>query len=487
MSEAVGAKRQNCDECGREVDKIHRVHKGVRYCVTCYARCFKRRMCPRCGNFARLLKSDPLAICRRCETKKPCARCGKVDYEMGKITPYGPVCNACAPHFREPKPCEACGSPSPKLSRVRRLGHDLRVCPKCAQADYGTCSACRRYRLLADGPDGKRLCKACLEKGEVPCPSCGRLMPAGHGKRCPRCYWMDLFEKRVRLDCAAFSTPTMASHFEAFGQWLIGQVGEHKAAITIHRYLPFFMEVEREWKAVPGYSALLEHFGAQRLRKVLLPVQWMQESGLAVPDNKAKQDDSERRRIVAALEKLPKGSGGRAILSGYHKVLMENFLAGKTSLRSVRLALSPAASLLIKAAKIGCIPPDQKVLDAYLKEKPGQRAALSGFVRYMRETHNAQVTLPKIDAEKLRRSRRRKLEAELIALVRRGGEKDDLSQQWIEVALAYFHGLPRRIGRAVHKDQILQDGDDGLIVTLDGGQYWIPALAQRALADMPHS
>ncbi|BCO27329.1 hypothetical protein MIZ03_2217 [Rhodoferax lithotrophicus] len=47
---------QMCDECGKDVAKIWRVHKGHKFCSTCYARVFKRRMCPKCGNFAKLPK-----------------------------------------------------------------------------------------------------------------------------------------------------------------------------------------------------------------------------------------------------------------------------------------------------------------------------------------------------------------------------------------------------------------------------------------------
>lgn len=165
---------QTCDECGKTVARIWRVRKGHKYCGTCYARVFKRRLCPKCGNFARLPKNDPDAICLECQVAKPCARCGKTDYAVGKITSYGPVCGACASHFREPEPCEVCGKPSQRLTRVSRLGHDQRVCPSCARADHGVCEACRHHRLLDQGKDGRMLCKACCEKGEVACPECGQ-------------------------------------------------------------------------------------------------------------------------------------------------------------------------------------------------------------------------------------------------------------------------------------------------------------------------
>lgn len=63
-------------------------------------------------------------------------------------------------------------------------------------------------------------------------------------------------------------------HFEAFGHWLMGLMGENKAALTIHRYLSFFMEIERNWKDVPEFAVLLMHFGTTKLRCVQLPMLW---------------------------------------------------------------------------------------------------------------------------------------------------------------------------------------------------------------------
>jgi len=50
------------------------------------------------------------------------------------------------------------------------------------------------------------LCKTCLEKGEIPCPKCQQAMPAGYGTQCQRCYWGGVLEKRIQMDCAAFSS-----------------------------------------------------------------------------------------------------------------------------------------------------------------------------------------------------------------------------------------------------------------------------------------
>lgn len=460
------------------MDKAHRVYKEHRYCATCYARVFKRQMCPQCGNLARFRKDDETSVCHTCENDKPCIRCGRFEYAIGKITAYGPVCNACAHHFRKPEPCEVCGEHSTRLTRLSRLGHGHRMCPKCASADQSTCQACRRHRLLQASPDGRLLCNTCLELGDIPCPKCLVLMPAGNGKQCQRCYWRSLAEKRIQMDCAAFVTSRMARYFEAFGNWLLEKVQEQKAALKIHGYLPFFLEIEKQWKDIPTYAQLLTLFGAAKLRRVLLPVQWMEAAGLVVIDKEAKHEDSDRRRIVATLDKLMHGSMARTLLDGYHKVLVEKLSVSATTLRSIRLALTPAAALLHQAEAMERLPPDQAVLNMYLKKSPGQRASISGFVRHLRDAHNVEISLPKEELGKAHQQRRKKLEVEMMALLKEPGESDEFKQRWLSISLAYFHGLSRKVVRTIPEAH-MKHADEGLVVEWNNHSYWVPSFPAR--------
>lgn len=468
---------QTCDECGKDVARIWRVHKEHKYCSTCYARVFKRRICHKCGNFARLPKNDPDAICQKCVVAKPCARCGKADYEVGKITLYGPVCGSCATYFHEPEPCEICGKPSKRLTRVSRLGHGHRVCPSCARADHGACEACRHYRQLEKATDGRMLCKVCLKNGEISCSTCDQPIPAGRGKQCEACYWRGLLEKRVAMDCAAFTAPAMADRFRAFGEWLGNEVNHHKAALTLHRYLPFFLDVEKQWKTIPEYAVLLKHFGTLRLRRVLLPMKWMQEVGLVVPDAVLKQEDSDQKRIATTLDKVRKDTRERAILEGYCNGLMADLKDEKTTLRSIRLAMTPAAALLIKGREMELMPPNQQVLDGYLEATPGQRAAVSGFVCYLREKYGIEIALPTANSNKRLMDRKKKFESEILELMRNGGHGERFKKRWISVALAYFHGLPKKVGLVIQDSKVSIPLEGGFAVDWNNQVYWIPSPA----------
>ncbi|TQV64424.1 MAG: hypothetical protein FNT29_05145 [Halothiobacillaceae bacterium] len=463
-----------CDECGKTAPKIWRVYKGHKYCGTCYAREFKRAMCPRCGNYAKLPRRHPEAVCSDCEKDKPCARCGRPPkYPIGKITEYGPVCNACSPYFSKVESCEACCTASQRLSRISRLGHDLRVCPKCASAAKAICTACRKHRVLLEAPDGRMLCKKCLELGQIPCPQCQALMPAGMGAQCDQCQWDKSFRKKLNIDLAAFSTPGMAAAFAEFGDWLSKEVGSRKAAITIHRYLPFFLEIEKQWKDIPDYPALLKHFSAEGLRRVRLPMKWLKKARGIMPDAQLREDDSDLRRIEAILASVPEGIAAGTALRKYHRMLQARLNAGETSIRSIRLALRPAASLLLESDPGGSKLPDQAGLLRYLHMSAGQRAAVTGFVNFLNTEFELSLLLPK--AKKGASSeQRKKLEAELLDLMRVGSQRSGIDRRWLSVGLAYFHGLPRRVGMEVQDEQVRAQGD-GLVVEWRSRNFWLPS------------
>lgn len=463
---------QMCNECGKDVAKIWRVHKDQKFCATCYARVFKRRMCPKCGNFAKLPKNDGSAVCQSCEVDKPCARCGGVDFSVGKVTLYGPVCNSCSPYFRVKEPCQICGTLSSKLTRVSRFDHDKRVCQKCARSDHRNCGACHRHRLLEQSTDGRLLCHSCLTEGEVPCPQCNQSMPAGRKKQCESCYWKQLLEKRIEMDQAGFSVPAMNLHFSNFGEWLGGKVGTHKAAITLHRYLPFFLDVEKQWQSIPKYVILLKHFGAPGLRKVLLPMKWMQEAGLVVLDSAAKSEDSDHRRIAVTLEKFKSGTVQRAILSGYHNHLLTGQKEGKTTCRSIRLAMTPAAALLLLAATKEVNSPDQKILDSYLAKTPGQRAAVSGFVGYLRDKHEIDISLKPANG-KAKKAKNKRLEDEFLRLLADPDQSEGRRFKLLAVAMAYFHGTAQKdiTGDVLANSVAVADG---VVVTISKKKYWLP-------------
>jgi hypothetical protein len=240
--------------------------------------------------------------------------------------------------------------------------------------------------------------------------------------------------------------------------------------------------MEREWGQIPTYPDLLQHFGAEGLRRVRRPMRWLAEAkGLAV-DSRLREQDSERRRIDALIEEIPVGSASGRSLRTYLDHLMQRAATGKVSLLSVRLALRPAASLLRMVGPPSWALPDQGALDRYLVKVPGQKSAVTGFINFLNKYDSLHL-VTRIDPQRTALLRRAQLEKELMRLLR-DANKLDPPGKWVRVALEYFHGL--RVNRSAAL-QVLDDHDGrGICVLFGGNQYWLPRLVS-ADANLSHS
>jgi hypothetical protein len=301
-------------------------------------------------------------------------------------------------------------------------------------------------------------------------------MPAGRGKICEACAWRRTLLKRIDLDKAAFASPHMAHVFESFGGWLSNHAGAHRAALTIHRYLAFFMEIERAWGELPTYAQLLERFGAEGLRRVRTVMHWLSDVHGVETDPQLREIDSERRRIRAILDLVPKDSRAAQVLLAYCDHLGGPDQNAPSSLRSTRMALRPAADLLLDAAQNGNELPRQVHLDHYLKQHLGQRAAVTGFVHFLNAAYACSMEL-RLDKARAKARRHKLLAAELMHLAASAVTLDDNLQRWIRLGLEYFHGV--KMTRAQIRAATLGlVGDDGLEVRLNDHVYWLPHMAR---------
>jgi hypothetical protein len=291
-------------------------------------------------------------------------------------------------------------------------------------------------------------------------------MPAGRKNACEDCYWKDTYLKRLRLDEAGFTSSNFVQLFREFGMWLLERVPAQKAALTIHGYFPFFYEMEKRWGKIPLYSQLLTHFTAEGLRRVRLPMRWLGETSLVVVDDQEREDASDLRRIVAIVASLPPASPAAQVLAAYRDELQAKVATGRISIRTLRLALRPAASLLANCEVNGFHLPSQAILNCYLLNAPGQKASITGFVSFMNKHHAANLVI-QLDAQKTLSLRRKRLEVELAELL-------EDKTKWIAVSLAYFHGLPRSVGTNFKRITVKTDADGNFTVHWNGGAYLVP-------------
>lgn len=297
-------------------------------------------------------------------------------------------------------------------------------------------------------------------------------MPAGRGNSCENCYWTATYRKRLEIDEAGLSRAHFVQLFREFGMWLLAKVPPKKAALTIHGYFTFFYEMEKRWSRVPAYPELLQHFTAEGLRRVRLPMRWLSDTGRVVVDADEREKASERRRITTILDSLSAYSSAAQVLTQYHDELQLKTEAGRMSIRTLRLSLRPAASLLAASCGEDFQMPDQNALDNFLLNAPGQKAAITGFISFLNRQHSTNL-VARIDDRRIREKRRATLERELIKFLENEVCDGHFKKEWFSIALTYFHGLSRAVGRHI-RDDAVSSQDEGFSIRWQGNIYWIP-------------
>lgn len=462
-----------CDNCGRSILKAHRIYKNMRYCDTCYAREFKKRICPGCGSFARLPVRDGSAVCAKCLNRHPCIRCGRSDKPIGKITSYGPVCNSCSIYFRPLRCCSQCGRPVLHLHKLIRNTETIWLCQQCDKETYGTCSLCHRYRKLTGvGTHGKKICSLCSIAKTTHCTQCHNQMPAGRVTLCETCTWLNTFRKRVELNKAAFRHELFATYYTQFSAWLLKESGAQKAAITINKHLLFFIQLDNSFEDLPSSEQLVELFGIESLRRAKKPVSWLHsEYGIEI-DPTRKKETSEIQQINKMIEQSSLKTNFLTMIDSYRSYLFDKYSKQQTTLRSIRLALRPAISFFISCQNEQQAHPGQDELQHYLNSKPGQRVAITGFINFVNDKYRLNMNIKNIRHRKI--NHKQHIENQLISLLKTPKKDDGFLMQWVSVGLSYFHNQPSHVITRVSETDVSLENENMIAVKIADKFLWLP-------------
>jgi len=316
---------------------------------------------------------------------------------------------------------------------------------------------------------GQPICKNCQNLGEIVCAECQAPVPAGYGSRCEMCSLKLRLNKAVDKHSAEFTIPEIVPLYKHFCTWLVDASGLKKSTSAVYRYHKFFLEIEGIMFAPITYEMLLSKYGAEGLRRWIMPVRFLSEHfGLDINENE-KLVDSEHRRVVNLMKRLPDASQVKRILDAYYQFLLGKVDKGETTIKSVRLALTPAVDLL-KAIGVDDSP-TQYQLNIYLRKKPGQRAAISGFVSFMKSQYQVDWELPK-KATKSKIYARQEAELKLVRLLRNPKSNPTYRQRLLMAQLRYFHGLDIK-SKDVRLELKENDNKDKY-VEYSGKRYWLP-------------
>ena len=443
------------------MEKAHRVFRDEAYCATCYAREFKRKACARCGRPSRLPRRLEGVVCTACERERPCVRCERTGRPIAKISESGPVCVGCVRYFTVEQDPAFTSSARPETG------------PTKERKPLGTCSSCRRHRRLSGDDAEMQICNGCAEGGIVACPQCGGTMPAGYGKRCSPCYWRGLLHKRAEQNRFLFTNDVWKAVFEEYVNWIGERYDPKVTALRINEDAGFLADVASLGSDIPRPSAFIEAFPPAILRRHLVVSAFLaEEFGLRVSDQE-KSDAVERNRIKALIAHSSSRSSAERALHDFHADLMRSCDEGKVKPRTVRLYMQAAVGLVKLGLKSERDVIDSAMLRRYLRQRPGQRASLFRFAKYL-GLRLASDPHPTLEA-----SVRKRAKAVLRALASK--ETLDLADRmsWNTAALEVYHSMSEIEAQEVLRNATLSE--DGIIVRIEskGNRYVIPHHSRR--------
>jgi hypothetical protein len=335
------------------------------------------------------------------------------------------------------------------------------------------CALCHKYRELIDTEQG-RICKKCDEFGEVSCTSCNKLMPAGMGKQCQDCYWLKRLLHEAELNDYLLKSNETKKAYSDFVEWLADCKGSMVAALKHNKFIYFFIRCDEIWHKIPSYESLVQEFKPNGLREHLTVLRWLILTEQITIDSTTKAQVAEQERIVNLLEKFDNKTP--RCIEEYHKYLDQKLLEGKTSLKSVRLALQPAVDLCIEYEVKGLNTPTQEHIDGYLLLKQGQYSSLYGFVTFLNKSYELVMVCNKPSKEDVWKLKSKEIEQEIMRLYNKDkplSPKDRLI--WLQLAMAYFHQVNVTLS-TLKALTVQQRNEEMYMIVFNEKEYWLPKI-----------
>ncbi|WP_436896911.1 hypothetical protein [Acinetobacter baumannii] len=302
---------------------------------------------------------------------------------------------------------------------------------------------------------------------------------AGRGDYCEKCSWHQALERKVDKLANNLKDVNIREHFQNYTNWLEQRVGPHKATLFLTKHIKFFEVTNDLWtEQIPVYSDFLGRLRSSGLRKYVLPIQWLIKVHNLKIDIQTKEFCSELDQLNKLKDICPETSFSAQIIQEYYEVLMNRVNIGKTSIRSARLAMKPAADLMVQISKSRFKLPRLWHIKHYISEHPGQAATLTGFIIFLNQNYDTNLDFSFIkNSSFLKNVRHQKLKKEILNWIQKIDDSFD-TLLWVKKCLRYFHKLNRSDSLEIELSMIIEV-DDGYKVIFKNKIYWIPKLKNK--------
>ena len=438
-----------CSYCKNKLINWDYRYKGKHYCRKCYDKLFHVKTCSVCKMKRKIYYALKIPICKFCQVKnKPCIRCKKTDYIPGAITKHGAICNSCAKYYRDNKICSNCKVKNTTVSNRTLLdGTRKLLCQKCYNKTLPTCSSCRYrrkpYSYLISNK--KPLCKICSTEVDRKCKICNNAIPAGWGNICSECSNQKTLNKKVDFIRKTLSSQ-IAIYFYEFSIWLKARRGVLFTANHIQNYQVYFYDINKLYtqnNKMPTYKKLLTYFPKATSNKYRLVNSFLAEKNLIHIDRKLKEEFADYNLIEKYLNVFNKNDYRYKIIQDYYRRLKVKLSVGKITIKSLRLALTPAIKYLKYCGNFPNLKPNTYSLEGYLWCSPGQKSSITEFVNFLQKNYNFKISIKDIAKPTLTTVRESQgiMKQRLIKFLRNQEEISIHKNYFLKVLFGCFHRI----------------------------------------------
>ncbi len=427
-------------------------------------------------------------VCKACLYENAlCIRCNKVVSNRYKVTEYGAVCHSCSKYFRELKRCSGCRKKKTSVSN-RRLGTgDIKLfCGSCYTSTLPICSKCkyRRKPLLFDFSK-KPICRLCLLEEIRLCIYCNTEILFATGHICPTCSQLKTFNKRVKFAQSTLS-PYLSDAFNKFCEWLQNTRNIQFAAENINLYFAYFMSLDKlanNLGRTPSYEEVVKQLSVAETRKNLLVTRFLDQENIIIINQENKDYYANNDSILRYLGCFDENSFFKKSISHYYDILDKKLKEGKTSIRSIRLALTPAVKLFKCCEHYGLEKPCNKILYGFLWVSPGQKSAITGFINYLNNQYKLGLELPEKNTIKLIRpsESRKQLKQKFLAMLRNKQSTQQYQESLLISALNYLHGVSIPRYAWVYIDLVKTNKNRDFYIRLASQVFYLPDLVVTSI------
>lgn len=408
-----------------------------------------------------------------------CLRCEKINYVIGKTLETGTVCKSCAKYFQIYESCSTCRDDMyPTSNRTLPSGKVRLLCDKCYSKHLPVCHSCGyRRKALTFTLEQKSLCKFCSIEKTRKCTKCKKEFPAGRGRICQACHYQQTLDNKVTFIANSFTY--LNKCFVDFSEWLLNRRGILFTATHIQNYQLYFYQIDElyeELQQMPSYEILLSRFRFATGKKYFLIHTFLDEQHLIKIDGNITEKYSNFNLIKKQLERFNSCSYKHKLIHKYYQYLCTKLQNRQITLRSIRLALTPAIKFLQYCENFQENKPTMKALEGYLWLYSGQRATITEFINFLTNEFAYSLQITKIPKACLSRPNvsHQILKGRVIRMMQNPKIIQKKLQYFYAAIFGYFHwvNIPQNV--FISHENLHKGKDENYYIHMCRKKFYLP-------------